>query len=332
MKRGAWRQHADLYLKRHLRLVAELLPRLATQETVDTVNRESERKFESLTEAVRDLQLDARRVDRQDRAFPEYSRRSGDPASPFRFLDGGCDANMNDLCCAVKYCMEMLQQQEQKIGVLGRNGRIRDEFTGELDERVEDLEARQAELARRNNGAIPSLPRVDSENQQNVEAELVGVHSPGSIYDGTLLWKIENFTHRRRDAVRGRNTPIHSPCFYTSRRGYKMCLRIHLDGDGSGRGSHISVFFVVMRGEHDEELRWPFRQEVTIKLLDQQGSRHVTTVFKPDPNSLSFQRPRADMNVASGSPRFCSLEQLSVNTYVKDDVMLLKAVVDTSDL
>lgn len=50
--------------------------------------------------------------------------------------------------------------------------------------------------------------------------------------------------------------------FYTSKYGYKMCLRIYLNGDGTGRGSHLSLFFVVMRGQSDALLKWPFNQKV----------------------------------------------------------------------
>lgn len=51
--------------------------------------------------------------------------------------------------------------------------------------------------------------------------------------------------------------------FYTSKYGYKMCLRIYLNGDGTGRGTHLSLFFVVMRGHSDALLKWPFNQKVT---------------------------------------------------------------------
>lgn len=52
--------------------------------------------------------------------------------------------------------------------------------------------------------------------------------------------------------------------FYTSKYGYKMCLRIYLNGDGTGRGSHLSLFFVVMRGLSDALLKWPFNQKVKV--------------------------------------------------------------------
>lgn len=51
--------------------------------------------------------------------------------------------------------------------------------------------------------------------------------------------------------------------FYTSKYGYKMCLRIYLNGDGTGRGTHLSLFFVVMRGHSDALLKWPFNQKVS---------------------------------------------------------------------
>ena len=153
-----------------------------------------------------------------------------------------------------------------------------------------------------------------------------------SSYDGQLLWKITQFSRRRNEAVSGQQVSFYSPCFYTSRYGYKMCARIYLNGDGMGRGTHISVFFVVMRGQYDAILRWPFRQRVTFMLLDQDNVEHVIDALKPDPNSSSFQRPRRETNIASGCPMFCSLTELNNHAYVRDDTMFIKIIVDTSDL
>ncbi|XP_022779707.1 TNF receptor-associated factor 3-like isoform X2 [Stylophora pistillata] len=153
-----------------------------------------------------------------------------------------------------------------------------------------------------------------------------------SSYDGQLLWKISDYARKRNDAVTGQQVSFYSPCFFTSRYGYKMCARIYLNGDGMGRGTHISIFFVVMRGQYDALLRWPFRQKVTFMLLDQDNVEHVIDAFRPDPNSSSFQRPRRETNIASGCPMFCSLAELNNHAYVRDDAMFLKVIVDTSDL
>ena len=153
-----------------------------------------------------------------------------------------------------------------------------------------------------------------------------------SSHDGVLVWKISDFAKRRQNAVTGYETSFYSPCFFTSRYGYKMCARVYLNGDGIGKGTHISVFFVVMRGEYDALLRWPFRQKVTFMLLDQNNVEHVIDSFRPDPNSSSFQKPRRETNVASGCPTFCPLSEVNNHAYIRDDVMFLKVIVDTTDL
>ncbi|XP_070563453.1 TNF receptor-associated factor 2-like isoform X3 [Ptychodera flava] len=81
-------------------------------------------------------------------------------------------------------------------------------------------------------------------------------------YDGILVWKITDFTKKQQDALSGRTTSVYSPCFFTSRHGYKMCARIYLNGDGMGKGNHISLFFVIMKGPFDALLRWPFKQKI----------------------------------------------------------------------
>lgn len=60
-------------------------------------------------------------------------------------------------------------------------------------------------------------------------------------------------------------------------------------------------------------------------LMDQGPSRkHLGDAFKPDPNSSSFRRPVAEMNIASGCPLFVSQTVLETGTYIKDDTIFIK--------
>lgn len=156
-------------------------------------------------------------------------------------------------------------------------------------------------------------------------------------YNGTLLWKITNVQERIQEAKSGRQTSFYSPPFYTERNGFKMCARIYLNGDGNGRNTHLSLFFVILRGEYDALLKWPFRQKVTFILIDQSSSEskeNVYDAFRPDPNSSSFRRPVSEMNIASGLPVFCPLGKLlsDDHEYIKDNTMFIKIIVDTKDL
>ncbi|XP_073415114.1 TNF receptor-associated factor 1 [Dendrobates tinctorius] len=149
-------------------------------------------------------------------------------------------------------------------------------------------------------------------------------------YDGIFLWKISDFTRKCQVASEGRAISLYSPAFYTARYGYKVCLRIYLNGDGTGKGSHISLFFAIMKGDYDVLLPWPFRHKVTFMLLDQSNHEHVIDAFRPDPMSVSFQRPVTDMNVASGCPLFCPLSKLqsTSSAYVKDNTMFIRCIIE----
>ena len=65
------------------------------------------------------------------------------------------------------------------------------------------------------------------------------------------------------------NGEWYSPPFYTHQQGYKMCLRVYANGYGEGKGTHVSVFAYLMRGEFDDHLKWPFRGHVVIQLCNQ---------------------------------------------------------------
>ena len=131
----------------------------------------------------------------------------------------------------------------------------------------------------------------------------------------------------------GRTLSLYSQPFYSGYYGYKMCARVYLYGDGLGKGTHLSLFFVVMKGEYDALQSWPFRQRVTLSLMDQTGGRkHITDTFRPDPTSSSFRRPVGEMNIASGSPMFAPLSRVESETYLKDDTIFICVSIDKTDL
>ncbi|XP_077162361.1 TNF receptor-associated factor 1 isoform X2 [Paroedura picta] len=154
--------------------------------------------------------------------------------------------------------------------------------------------------------------------------------SAEATYDGVFLWKITDVHQKCYEAVSGKVCSLQSPAFYTARYGYKLCMRLYLNGEGRGKGTHMSVFLVLLRGEYDVLLEWPFTHKITFMLLDQDNGDHLTNTFHTDPTSASSQRPVTDMNEASGCPRFLSLAKLQSlkYTYLKDGTLFLKCIVE----
>ena len=113
-------------------------------------------------------------------------------------------------------------------------------------------------------------------------------------YNGAYLWPISEIKQKVSIAKSGCNTFVQSLPFYTGRNGYKMCIRAYLNGNGSGEGTHLSIFFVLMKGKYDPLLQWPFESEMTLVLVDQDHMKHLIQSFKPNPQSSSFQKPCKD--------------------------------------
>uniref|UniRef100_A0A674JFD1 TRAF1-6 MATH domain-containing protein n=1 Tax=Terrapene triunguis TaxID=2587831 RepID=A0A674JFD1_9SAUR len=100
------------------------------------------------------------------------------------------------------------------------------------------------------------------------------------------------------------------------------------DSRPGGEGTHLSLFMALAKGPYDDLLPWPFLCKVTFYLLDPWRRRPaLRETFAPDPCSTSFQQPRGQLNVASGSPLFAPHGQLQ--NYLKDDTLYVKVVVDT---
>ena len=160
------------------------------------------------------------------------------------------------------------------------------------------------------------------------ELELQLQASLASTNNGAFLWRIPEVHRRIRDARLG-STSLYSPPFYTGRNGYKMCMMVYFNGYGTGLSTHLSVFFVLMKGEDDPLLQWPFKSKVSLILVDQDHKNNLVQTIQPNIQS-SFQRPV--FVVTDDCQEFASLSILDDPSYVKDDVMYIKAIVDTSNI
>lgn len=68
------------------------------------------------------------------------------------------------------------------------------------------------------------------------------------IAHSQLIWRVEDYTRKLKEAKAGNGDTLFSPTFTTSKHGYRLCASVCLNGDGKGKGSHMSVFISVLRG------------------------------------------------------------------------------------
>ena len=201
---------------------------------------------------------------------------------------------------------------------------------------VADVEQHKGTLSQMNTSVdhlSQVVPRYESIlEEMNLKIEILEVKSSTGVY----VWKVNELGRRYREARIGKTTSLYSPPFYTSTHGYRLCLRAYLYGDGSGKGTHISLFIVLMKSEYDDILLWPFRHHVTLSLINQNNplsaEAAIIRKFVPNPESSSFQKPKDTFNIASGFPEFAELHILNDSSFVKNDTIYFRVKLDPPEM
>ncbi len=170
---------------------------------------------------------------------------------------------------------------------------------------------------------------VDTVHQQQIKIGNLQAHSR----EMPMLYNITNFNqHKVTD------DEIYSPAFYTSPKGYKMCIGVFANGDGDSENTHVSVYVHFMKGENDDYLPWPFAGKVTIKLLNQlEDKNHLSRFMKftSDNNSSQKVVDKERAGTGWGWGKYISHSDLGHNTakncqYLKDDRLHFKISVDAA--
>ena len=145
--------------------------------------------------------------------------------------------------------------------------------------------------------------------------------------DAFVIAEITEVSQHRYVDANGSTTAVFTCPIKTDRYGYKLGLRIYLNGVGDGRGRFVAIFVHMMMGKYDNfEVRWPFTQRITLSIIDQSGAeRHLSQILQAQPNMIAFQKPTEEISrTGCGFVNFASIEEAFSHAYVKDDKLFLK--------
>ena len=139
---------------------------------------------------------------------------------------------------------------------------------------------------------------------------------------GYFEFMMENFEQHKVT-----NDKWYSVPFYSYPQGYKFCLRVDANGSGNDKGTHISVYLYLLKGEFDDHLKWPFRGEITVQLVDQEGEEKHYCYTIPYANKTSDEHAgrvtEGDRRKGWGRSNFISVDKLKAN-YLKNDTLCFR--------
>ncbi|XP_068760697.1 TNF receptor-associated factor 6-like [Montipora capricornis] len=237
------------------------------------------------------------------------------PRNQIRRTRGGAEAFPQEQASHdefVNYLATLCEQQREELDEMRRLVNALTSPVQHLERRLEDTRMRVQELTVRFN-----------------HLEMNVLEYEGRVCNGSYIWRIENYRQCRQDAMNGVMTAIHSPAFHTSLYGYKLCMRINLNGVDSGVGKFIALFVHMMQGDYDNILEWPFTGRIALSILDQREGvefrQHISETLVAKPHLLAFRRPEAPRSILGyGFRDFASMEQIHEPQYVKNNTMLVR--------
>ena len=152
------------------------------------------------------------------------------------------------------------------------------------------------------------------------------IHYSEEKCESSFTWRIDGFSEVLRKAKSGEETMKESSPFY--RYGYKFKLSIYPNGLGLGKNSYLSAYLIIMKGEYDAMLTWPFHKKVKFTLIDQQEKandrKDVFMSFTPDPKRKSCERPVKEENIGVGLSTFVSHKNLQERRFIVEDAIFVQ--------
>ena len=96
--------------------------------------------------------------------------------------------------------------------------------------------------------------------------------TPTSYPRPPWVFKMKGFQERKE-----KNEVWFSDPVYSHFGGYKMCLNVYANGLSDGKSNYVSVYVSLMRGDNDDNLKWPFKGTIKVSLLNQlEDGQHYT--------------------------------------------------------
>ena len=138
-----------------------------------------------------------------------------------------------------------------------------------LKEDVQELMLRIDKLAHEQNVSKEELSQIRLKQEKEVKALEKETKAKCALLEAGInptppfYFVVTNFAHYKKNGLRW-----DSPPFYSHPGGYKLKPQVWPNGFSTLKGTHVSVFIAVIRGEYDDQLKWPFTGEVTVRLLN----------------------------------------------------------------
>ena len=159
-----------------------------------------------------------------------------------------------------------LQEQERKLQEQERKSQEQERKSQEQERKSQEQERKLQEQEKKLQEKFEEMlvvQRKESEEKMKVlKTEITDLKRICRVF---LSFTMDNFT---KEKAKDELSDWKSPPMYTHMCGYKFCIGIDANGYGNTRGKSVNVELWVMKGEYDDQLKWPVSARFTLELIN----------------------------------------------------------------
>ena len=145
-----------------------------------------------------------------------------------------------------------------------------------------------------------------------------------SKHHEVYTWKITGFSELFNKAQMGEQFFIESfPFTLGGDYGCRLKLYLYPNGFKSGKNTHLSLYFGVLKGEYDAVLPWPLQKNFTFTLIDQEEGINMVKEARE-----TVRRPVTDEIKRAGFDKYISHNDLMNGRYILDDTLFIQIRMD----
>ena len=176
-------------------------------------------------------------------------------------------------------------------------------------------------IDKKQEGNSKRLDRVTETMERNKKEIELQINTFEMLYTPSppFYFTLYNFQHYRKVDYHWESKP-----FYTFPRGYKLSITIYPNGMRKGKGTHVSLFISIIRGEFDDQLKWPFIGTITLELFNFRTTtwdKERDIEFEERDSFAFTQRPvDCQSNPGLGFPQWKSIENV-IQQYCHKDMV-----------
>ena len=262
-----------------------------------------------------------------------------------KYSDIGCrerrlrkdmEAHEQDSVHHLHLTTEMAIQLQQEMAVLKEENEILAVETREEGEAIEGNDEAIGTLCQHSEQNTEELRFAGSRIEQLQRESAEVKQKIASLQSFTTNQRKVTFRLFPYSAHKETDTQFNSDPFYLSIYGYKFNIQVYANGGRSARGTHVSVYASLLKGDNDNSLTWPFTGTFVIELLNQlEDKNHHVLHIKFPAGSQSNKRVvgKKQTHPGYGYHEFIAHSNLAYKSnkntqYLKYDMLIFRVSVE----